>query len=76
MLQGGRDYQVNDKDFARWKAALDTSPNATLKLYPSLNHLFLDGSGVSMPAEYEKAGRILSQVTDDIAAWIAAPPNR
>jgi fermentation-respiration switch protein FrsA (DUF1100 family) len=76
VLQGGRDYQVNEKDFARWKSALATSPAATLKLYPSLNHLFLEGTGVSMPAEYETAGRIPQQVIDDIVAWIATPPNR
>jgi dienelactone hydrolase len=70
VLHGGRDYQVNDKDFARWTSALANSPNATLKLYPRLNHLFLEGDGVSMPSEYERPGRIPDQVLDDIAAWI------
>lgn len=72
VLQGGRDYQVNDKDFERWTAALDSNPHATFKLYPRLNHLFLEGDGVSMPAEYERPGRIPSQVLDDIAAWVRA----
>jgi dienelactone hydrolase len=72
VLQGGRDYQVNDKDYARWASALSNSPNATLKLYPRLNHLFLEGDGVSMPAEYEKPGRIPPQVLDDIASWVGA----
>jgi dienelactone hydrolase len=72
VLQGGRDYQVNDKDFARWTAALGTNPDATLKLYPRLNHLFLEGDGLSMPAEYEVPGRIPPQVFDDIAAWVKA----
>jgi hypothetical protein len=70
VLQGGRDYQVNDKDFERWTAALANSPNASLKLYPRLNHLFLEGDGVSLPAEYERPGRIPPQVLDDIAAWV------
>jgi dienelactone hydrolase len=72
VLQGGRDYQVNDKDFARWTSALANSPNATLKLYPRLNHLFLEGDGVSMPAEYQNPGRIPAQVLDDIATWVQA----
>lgn len=72
VLQGGRDYQVNDKDFARWTSALANSPHATLKVYPRLNHLFLEGDGVSMPAEYGNPGRIPAQVLDDIAAWVHA----
>jgi hypothetical protein len=39
-------------------------------LYPRLNHLFLEGDGVSMPAEYDRPGRIPTQVLDDIAAWL------
>ncbi len=72
VLQGGRDYQVNGKDLARWTSALANSPNATLKLYPRLNHLFLEGDGVSMPADYEKPGRLPPQVLDDIATWVQA----
>ncbi len=70
VLQGGRDYQVNDKDFARWTTALANNPLATIKLYPRLNHLFLDGEGTSMPAEYERPGKIPWEVLDDIAAWV------
>lgn len=76
VLHGGRDYQVNDKDFARWAAALGNDPNATLKVYPRLNHLFLDGDGKSMPVEYQRAGNIPAQVLDDIAAWVLAIPVR
>jgi dienelactone hydrolase len=72
VLQGGRDYQVNEKDFARWMAVLTGNPTATLKRYPRLNHLFLEGDGVSMPAEYEQPGRIPAQVLDDIAGWVRA----
>ena len=65
-------FQAERSSFERWTAALANNPNATLKLYPRLNHLFLEGDGVSMPAEYERPGKIPSQVLDDIAAWVRA----
>ena len=74
ILQGGRDYQVTDKDFARWQAALDGRANATLKYYPALNHLFIAGDDVSMPAEYLVAGRVADSVIADIAEWVHAQP--
>ena len=74
VLQGGRDYQVTEKDFERWKAALEGRPTVTFHHYPSLNHLFIDGEGKSMPAEYMVAGRMSAQVIDDIAAWVRAAP--
>jgi hypothetical protein len=72
ILQGGRDYQVTLEDFARWKAALVGYPNVTFKLYPRLNHLFIEGSGRSTPAEYARAGRVAETVMDDIASWLKA----
>jgi hypothetical protein len=70
ILQGGRDYQVTLKDFVRWQAALQGRTNATFRHYPTLNHLFIDGEGPSMPAEYLVPGRMSQTVIDDIAVWI------
>ncbi len=70
VLQGERDYQVTMEDFKGWQAALSSKRNATLKSYPALNHLFLEGTGKSTPAEYERAGHVPQVVIDDIAAWI------
>lgn len=75
VLQGGRDYQVSTKDFDGWKSALDGHPNATFKLYPSLNHLFEEGEGKSTPAEYEKPGHVAAPVVKDIASWILSLPH-
>ena len=78
FLQGGRDYQVTaDGDFARWKKALaDVEPGSnlfTFKLYPSLNHLFMSGSGKSTPSEYlDRTGNVDPTVVADIAAWVQA----
>jgi len=72
ILQGERDYQVTmTDDFSKWKAALDSTPTVTLKTYPALNHLFIPGSGPSLPAEHLAAGHVDEAVIRDIAAWIA-----
>jgi len=70
VLQGERDYQVTMKDFELWRTALKGRRDATLKSYPKLNHLFLEGEGKSLPAEYSKPGHIPAYVLDDIAAFI------
>lgn len=67
ILQGGRDYQVTQVDFDVWKSGLDASSNATFKLYPKLNHLFIAGEGKSSPEEYEKGGHVSEEVIADIA---------
>ncbi len=71
VTQGGRDYQVTTTDFANWQKALAGHSNATLKLYPPLNHLLLSGAGPSKPEEYFVAGQHVSaDVVTDLAAWI------
>jgi dienelactone hydrolase len=71
VLQGGRDYQVTMADFVGWKKALEGRPNAQLKSYPNLNHLFMDGQGKATPDEYmEKANNVSQEVLDDVAAWV------
>ncbi len=68
ILQGERDYQVTMADFRGWQPL--RSPRVTLKSYPLLNHLFQEGEGKSMPAEYQKAVPFNPAVIADIAAWI------
>lgn len=70
VLQGERDYAVTMKDFELLRAALKGRRDATLKSYPKLNHLFLEGEGKSLPAEFSKPGHIPAYVLDDIAAFI------
>lgn len=73
ILQGGRDFQVPPAtNFEEWKKALSSRKNVTLKFYPSLDHLFITGSGPSSPQEYNKLGHVDEQVITDIAAWISA----
>jgi dienelactone hydrolase len=70
ILQGERDYQVTTEDFAGWKRVLQKRDKAEYKSYPKLNHLFIEGSGKSKPAEYQVEGHVASEVIDDIAAWL------
>jgi hypothetical protein len=70
ILQGERDYQVTMDEFAKWKAALAGKANVTFHAYPALDHLFIAGTGKSLPAEYEVPGHVDEDVVNDIAAWI------
>jgi dienelactone hydrolase len=70
ILQGGRDYQVTTADFDRWKAGLASRKDVEFHLYPALNHLFLAGTGKSLPTEYAVPGHVPEQVLDDVARWI------
>ncbi len=70
VAQGERDYQVTMDDFAEWKKALASRRNATLRSYPKLNHLFMEGEGKSKPAEYDKADHVARELVNDLAGWI------
>ncbi len=70
ILHGDRDYQVTRADYEGWEKALSGKPHATLKHYPTLNHLFMEGEGKATPAEYEKAGHVAPVVVADIGDWI------
>jgi dienelactone hydrolase len=71
ILQGERDFQVNMKDFAAWKAGLQGLPGVTFKSYPALDHMLVEGTGRSTSADYRKPGQHASQsVVDDVAKWV------
>jgi hypothetical protein len=76
ILQGERDYQVTLEDFAGWESALVSRPDVSFILYPTLNHLFIEGTGRSGPQEYAVAGHLAEAVLNDIATWIKAPGAR
>jgi uncharacterized protein len=70
LLQGGRDYQVTVADLQLWRSAMVDRPNCTFREYPTLNHLFMSGTGRSVPAEYMREGHVDEQVIEDIANWL------
>ncbi|MGN6512465.1 MAG: alpha/beta hydrolase family protein, partial [Lysobacteraceae bacterium] len=72
LLQGGRDFQVTDTDWQRWRAAFGHDPRATFRHYPALNHLGIAGEGPGSIAEYGHAGHVDATLVADVAAWIEA----
>lgn len=72
VLQGERDYQVTTEEFGRWKQALGLRQDVTFRSYPALNHLFVAGTGPSLPAEYMVPGHVAEDVVRDIADWVLA----
>jgi hypothetical protein len=72
LLQGARDIQVVEADWARWRAAFANHPQVTMKLYPALNHLGIAGSGPGTMSEYLRAGHLDIQLLRDIGEWIKA----
>ena len=55
---------------ARWKGAIGSRRDVTVHSYPALNHLFIAGTGASLPAEYQIPGHVAEEVIRDIATWI------
>jgi hypothetical protein len=70
VLHGGRDYQVTGKDLARWRNALEGQDNATIRAYPALNHLFVEGEGPGTPIEYERPAHVAEKAVTDLATWL------
>ncbi len=70
VVHAGRDFQVIERDYARWQGLLP-SDRITLKRYENLNHLLMPGAGRSSLAEYFIEGQhVDGGVLDDLAAWI------
>lgn len=70
LMQGERDYQVTMTDFNLWKQTLSSNSKNKFITYPTLNHLFMAGTGKSKPDEYEKPNNVDEQVIKDISTWI------
>ncbi len=70
FLQGGRDLQVVDADWQRWRSAFHQDPQTTFKLYDTLNHLAIPGEGTLQ--DYATAGHVAPELIADVAAWIGA----
>ena len=72
VLQGERDYQVTLTDFNLWKKALSKNQKTKFISYPTLNHLFMSGTGKPNPEEYYEKSKVDPKVIDDIFSFIVA----
>jgi dienelactone hydrolase len=74
ITQGDGDFHMSvEKDFNEYKRILKDYPNATFKLYPGLNHVFMQtvhGDIKKVKAEYSKPQNVADYVITDIAEWI------
>ena len=73
VLRGERDYQVLDEDVAAWRRGLAGVAQVAIETIPGGNHLFIDGSGKSGPAEYSVPGHVDARVIDRLVSFIAPP---
>ena len=74
IMQGGRDFQVlADDDYLMFKELLRDRGNTYYRLYPELNHCFVDAvyDDISKAAkEYSTERHIGEEVISDIASFI------
>lgn len=74
LIQGERDYQVPTTELEQWKRITDSTSTKVI-LYPKLNHLMMEGEGLSTPAEYAKPNNVPYDVADAIKKWIENLPR-
>ena len=74
IMQGGKDFQVlPEDDFADFKNKLASRENTVFRLYPSLNHCFVEGiydDILKASREYSQERHIPEEVINDIAGFI------
>ena len=74
IMQGGKDFQVlADDDYLKFKELLSDRRNTFFKLYPELNHIFVDAiydDIGKVTKEYRTERHIGEEVTGDIADFI------
>jgi len=74
VTQGDKDFHVSvENDFNKYKEILGDRPNATFKIYPGLNHLFMPtvyGTVNKAMKEYKVPQKVEEYVISDIAKWV------
>lgn len=70
FAQGGRYYQVTEKDFNLWKETLKNDKIVVFKFYPALSHLFISGTGKPSPKDYETKGKLDEQFLKDLVQFV------
>jgi len=76
ILQGGKDYQVTEKDYNIWRKELKNRKNIEYGFYEDLNHLFITSDATPSPMDVSyKIGHVNIRVIKDIAEWIKEKCN-
>ena len=69
ILQGGLDLQVKASTLDTYKTLLKNT-NAKFKLYETLNHMFVDGTGETITTAYQVYKPVSEEVVNDIVDFI------
>ncbi len=70
FAQGGKDYQVTDKDFNLWKQSLKECKKCQFNYYPSLNHIFITGGIIPSPKDYDKKEYVNQDLLEEVTTFI------
>jgi hypothetical protein len=71
ILQGEKDYQITMVDFNLWQKGLVEHPNAELKSFENLTHLFTPTKSKKPgPSDYFMPGNVSIDVIETIANWV------
>jgi len=76
ILEGERDYQVPMTDYRIWQKTMEGKQNVSFYSFSTLNHLFLEGKGKSMPKEYTVKSNVPEYVIDKIVEWVGSKGKR
>ena len=75
VTQGKRDYQVNgEKDFTKWQTILKNNTNVTFMLHDNLDHLCMEGEGISSSIDYQVPSNVSEEFIEHLADWIHKLP--
>ncbi|MEK5235601.1 stalk domain-containing protein [Paenibacillus sp. FSL L8-0470] len=70
ILQGGRDAQVTSTELELWKETLSGLSDTSYKLYPELNHAYIESGKGDPMYEFLVPGNVPTYVIDDLESWI------
>lgn len=71
VLQGGRDFETDEKDGEALKKLWKGRSHILYHEYKELNHYLMPASGkVQDATQYDAASRVSGQVTEDMAVWL------
>lgn len=70
FVNGGRDYQVPVEELLGWKRNLKNKKNVSFKIYPTLSHIFMEGSEKPGPNDYIKKSVVNKDFLNDLSDWI------
>lgn len=70
IVQGGRDYQVTERDYSIWRKALADKKNVSFRHFEKLDHLLHAGTGPSRPEQYTAGGHVDAEIIDALSRWI------